>query len=58
MMQRMVVGDLDQGWVTVQKDVYRYRVVQRPGETLVRSVIHEYLATEVSWSDETDGSTD
>ena len=58
MMQRMVMEDLDQGWVTVQEGVYRYMVVQRPGETLVRSVIREYLATEVSWSDATDGSTD
>ena len=42
----------------VQEGVYRYMVIQRPGETLVRSVIREYLATEVSWSDVTDGSTD
>ena len=54
MKQRVVMGDLDRGWVTVQAGVYRYMVVQRPGETLVRSVIREYLATEVSWSDEVD----
>ena len=57
MMQRLVTEDLDRGWVMVQRGVYRYMVVQRPGEVLVRSVIREYLATEVSWSDETDGAT-
>ena len=57
MMQRMAVGDLERGWVVVQRGVYRYMVVQRPVETLVRSVIREYLATEVSWSDATEGST-
>ena len=56
MMQRMAEGDLEGGWVVVQRGVYRYMVVQRPGETLVRSAIREYLATEVSWSDGTDGS--
>ena len=54
MMQRVMLEDLERGWVTVQEGVYRYMVVQRPGETLVRSVIREYLATEVSWSDATD----
>ena len=54
MMQRVVMGDLDRGWVTVKEGVYRYMVFQQPGETLVRSVIREYLATEVSWSDEAD----
>ena len=39
MMQRVVLEDLERGWVLVQKDVYRYMVIQRPGETLVRSVI-------------------
>ena len=56
MMQRMAEGDLERGWVVVQRGIYRYMAVQRPGEVLVRSVIREYLATEVSWSDETDGS--
>ena len=54
MMQRMALGHLEYGWVMMQEGVYRYMVVQRPGETLVRSVIREYLATEVSWSDEAD----
>ena len=56
MMQRVAEGDLEGGWVVVQRGVYRYMAVQLPGEVLVRSVIREYLATEVSWSDETDGS--
>ena len=54
MMQRVVLEDLERGWVLVQKDVYRYMVIQRPGETLVRSVIRKYLATEVAWSDAAD----
>lgn len=55
MMQRMAMRELDQGWVLVQRGVYRYMVVQRLGETLVRSVIREYLATEVTWCDDIDG---
>ena len=54
MMQRMAIGDPEDGWVEVQNGVYRYTVIQLPGETLVRSVIREYLATEVSWCDATD----
>ena len=49
MMTRMASGaDLDEGWVIVQDDVYRYVVVQE-GTLLVRSVIRNYLATEVFW---------
>ena len=58
MMQRLVMGDLNRGWVTVQEGVYRYMVVQLFGGTVVRSVIREYMATEVLWSDETDNSAD
>ena len=54
MMQRLVMGDLERDWVIVQRDVCRYMVVQRTGETLVRSVIRECSATEVAWSDEAD----
>ena len=54
MMQRLVMGDLERDWVIVQRDVCRHMVVQRTGETLVRSVIRECLATEVAWSDEAD----
>lgn len=49
MMTRIASGaDLDKGWVVVQDDVYRYAVVQE-GTLMVRSVIRNYLATEVSW---------
>ena len=37
-------------WVIVQDGVYRYAVVDEGGGLLVRSVIEEYLATEVYWS--------
>jgi hypothetical protein len=49
MMTRIASGaDLDEGWVIVQDDVYRYAVVQE-GTLMVRSVIHNYLATELFW---------
>jgi hypothetical protein len=49
MMTRIASGaDLDQGWVVVQDDVYRYAVIQE-GTLMVRSVIRNYLATEVYW---------
>ena len=52
MMTRLVTGeDLRNGWVNVQEGVYRYRVEQHGG-FLVRSVLHEFLATEVYWEDE------
>lgn len=51
-MMRMVTGqDLCAGWVVVQDGLYRYRVEQR-GTIRVRAVLHEYLATEVLWSDQ------
>ena len=51
MMTRVLTGqDLRNGWVVVQDDVYRYSVDQCDG-ILVRSVLFEYLATEVYWSD-------
>ena len=51
MMTRVLTGqDLRDGWVIVQDNVYRYRVEQCNG-MLVRSVLFEYLATEVRWSD-------
>ncbi|ROZ77026.1 hypothetical protein [Ramlibacter sp. WS9] len=50
MMVRQITGaDLDDGWVVVQDNVYRYAVLQRGGLT-VRSVIRNYLATEVHWN--------
>jgi hypothetical protein len=49
MMTRVFTGkDLHGPWVNVQDGVYRYSVTQ-PGNLMVRSVIFEYLATEVYW---------
>jgi hypothetical protein len=49
MLTRVVTGkDLSGGWVIVQDGVCRYCVTQRDG-MLVRSVLSEYLATEVHW---------
>jgi hypothetical protein len=49
MMTRVATGqDLLNGWVVVQKDVYRYAVLQE-GTLTVRSVIRDYLGTEVRW---------
>ena len=49
MMTRVFTGkDLVDGWVQVQKDRYRYLVAQQ-GLMLVRTVLSEYLATEVYW---------
>lgn len=49
MLERVFSGhDLVDGWIHVQRDVYRYMIVQGT-KTLVRSVIAEYLATEVAW---------
>jgi hypothetical protein len=52
MLTRFLTGqDLDGPWVTVQEGVYRYAVAQ-VGAMLVRSIIFEYLATEVYWDGE------
>jgi hypothetical protein len=49
MMNRVLTGqDLSDGWVIAQDGVYRYAVLQQ-GRLVVRSVIEEYLATEVLW---------
>lgn len=50
MMTRMVTGqDLtEHGWVVVQEGVYRYSVAQT-GLMTVKSVMYEYLGTEVYW---------
>lgn len=51
MMTRVVTGqDLVGPWVMVQDGIYRYAVTQQ-GVMLVRTVIFEYLATEVYWAD-------
>jgi hypothetical protein len=50
MMTRVLTGqDLSNGWVIVQEGVYRYAVAQQ-GTLLVRTVLHEYLATETLWA--------
>lgn len=53
MMTRVFTGqDLtDHGWVLVQAGVYRYVAMQTALMT-VRSVLYEFLATEVSWGDD------
>jgi hypothetical protein len=49
MMTRVFTGqDLLDGWVYVQDGVYRYAVTQ-DGGLRVKSVLFEYLATEVAW---------
>jgi hypothetical protein len=51
MMTRLLTGqDLADGWIVVQDGVYRYAVTQAGG-MLVRSVLFDYLATEVCWED-------
>ena len=51
MMTRVLTGqDMHDGWVIVQDGVYRFRLQQRSG-IVVRSVLFEYLATEVYWTD-------
>ena len=51
MMTRVLTGhDTRDGWIIVQNGVYRFRVEQC-GVMFVRSVLFEYLATEVYWSD-------
>lgn len=49
MMTRTMTGeDMDGSWVCVQDGVYSYGVSQ-VGTMLVRSIIFDYLATEVYW---------
>jgi len=50
LMTRLVSGDdmRRDGWVVVQPNVYRFAVMDH-GEFIVRTVIREYLATEVVW---------
>jgi hypothetical protein len=51
MMTRVMTGqDLTGSWVIVQDGVYRYAVAQHGGMR-VKSVMFEYLATEVCWGD-------
>jgi hypothetical protein len=49
MMTRVLTGqDLESGWIIVQDGVYRYAVAQA-SVMLVRTVLFDYLATEVNW---------
>ena len=50
LMTRLITGkDMrSDGWVVVQPDVYRFAVMDN-GQFVVRTVIREYLATEVAW---------
>jgi hypothetical protein len=50
MLTRVLTGQEPSGpWVAVQEGVYRYAAAQVGAIMLVRSVIFEYLATEVYW---------
>ena len=50
MMTRLITGqDLNGPWIIVQDLIYRYSVSQVAGGLLVRSVLNEYLGTEVFW---------
>jgi hypothetical protein len=50
MLTRAAGGhDLSGPWVIVQQGIYRYALAQAP--LRVRTVIHEYLATEVCWDE-------
>ena len=56
MFQRLFAADqsdMSGPWVIVQEGVYRYAVMDQGDGLLVRSIIREYLATEVYWSDGT-----
>ena len=49
-MQRQAgMAPLANGWIEVQEGVYRYTVIQNPSELIVRTLIRDYLATEVAW---------
>lgn len=50
LMSRLISGEdmRADGWVIVQPNVYRFAVVD-DGQFVVRTVIREYLATEVVW---------
>lgn len=50
LMQRLISGEdmRPDGWVVVQPNVYRFAAIDQ-GQFIVRTVIREYLATEVAW---------
>lgn len=50
MLDRLVSGeDMVDDWVIVQRGIYRYRVQQIGASIAVKSIVREYLATEVIW---------
>lgn len=51
MMTRILSGqDMWDSWVIVQDDVYRFAILPYKSGLIVRSVLFEYMATEVVWS--------
>ena len=51
LMQRLLgIEPLEDGWVEVQPDVYRYAVMHYGGVVIVRTMLRDYLATEVIWA--------
>lgn len=50
MLNRLLTGqDMENGWIVVQDNVYRYAAVENEG-FMVRIAIREYLAAKVSWN--------
>jgi len=50
MMTRILARkDLDGAWVNVQDGIYRYALIHE-GALIVRTVLYDYLATEVDWN--------
>ena len=51
LLQRACTGaDMVDGWIIVAPGIYRFAVLQ-DGSLAIRSIIREYLATEVVWDD-------
>ena len=50
LVRQLTHADLVQGWVVVQGGVYRYSVIETETDVWVRTIIREYLATEVIWA--------
>ncbi|MCO5966323.1 hypothetical protein [Sinorhizobium meliloti] len=52
LMHHIATGhDMLGGWIVVQPELYRYSLEKEDGGLVVRSVIWNYLATEVRWMD-------
>ena len=50
MMERIMTGaDMDDGWIVVEPERYRFSLDWH-GDVTVKSVIWDYLATETTWS--------